>query len=96
MVFLTVPVSIESLIFPRDLPRAEFLRGTQYNLVKGRKEGRKEGRDGEGVWGGGGGRKKEKGKEGILLANGLRGQIFLTLRHTLTPGLVKSSNKSNI
>ena len=41
MVFLTVPVSIESLIFPRDLPRAEFLRGTQYNLVKGRKEGRK-------------------------------------------------------
>ena len=92
MVFLTVPVSIESLIFPRDLPRAEFLRGTQYNLVKGRKEGR----DGEGVWGGGGGRKKEKGKEGILLANGLRGQIFLTLRHTLTPGFVKSSNKFNI
>lgn len=81
-------MSIESLVFPRDLPRAQFLRGTQYKLVNGRKEGMK--RTGEGV------RKKEKGKEGILLANGLRGQIFLTSRHTLTPDLVKSSNKSNI
>ena len=39
MVFLTAPVSIESLVFLRDLPRAEFLRGTQYKLVNGRKEG---------------------------------------------------------
>ena len=86
-------MSIESLVFPRDLPRAEFLRGTQYKLVNGRKEGRKGWRGYVGV---GAGREKEKGKEGIPLANGLRGQIFLTSRHTLTPGLVKSSNRPNI
>ena len=45
MVFLTAPVSIESLVFPRDLPRAELLRGTQYKLVNGRKGWRGWGRD---------------------------------------------------
>lgn len=52
-------MSIESLVFPRDLPRAEFLRGTQYKLVNGRKEGR----DGEGMWGWGRGERKGKGRK---------------------------------
>lgn len=54
-------MSIESLVFPRDLPRAEFLRGTQYKLVNGRKEGRKEGM--ERVCGGGGGEREREREE---------------------------------
>ncbi|KAG5214222.1 hypothetical protein JEQ12_010008 [Ovis aries] len=44
VVFLTDPMSIESPVFPRDLPRAEFLRGTQYKLGCIPKE---DGRDGK-------------------------------------------------
>ena len=57
MVFLTAPVSIESLVFPRDLSRAELLRGTQYKLVNGRKGWRGWGR---------GEKEREEKKESFL------------------------------